>query len=214
MVAIFIFSTGCSQYDYRTDTPVGSYKYEELLQDEVNLNTYDGSCVFVKSEPVINDGIIYSDSNISIINLEQRYDRAILTLYLSSMNVLDNFTVTLAYHKDNDIIAQYTSTPQICLGGFYASILIETPSEYDTIQLLSYQGDNLGQLSSVTLYELSDSSDIEQKSNTTYYCSHDLKNVIFLTEDNRIVYGQTDLQKGDFTIGRNYISRYAIWEVK
>ena len=214
MAVIFIFSTGCSHYDYRTDTPVGSYEYEELLQDEIVTNTYDGSCIFAKSEPVNNDGTIYNDNNISIINLEQRYDKAILTMYLNSANILDNFTVTLAYYKDGIIIEQYTSVPQICLGGFYASLLIETPSDDDTVQLISYQGDNLGQLNSIIIYELAESSIIEQKSNTTYYCSNDLKNVVFLTEDNRIVYGQSELPEGNFVIGRNYISRYAVWEVK
>ena len=135
-------------------------------------------------------------------------------MYLNSANILDNFTVTLAYYKDGIIIEQYTSVPQICLGGFYASLLIETPSDYDTVQLISYQGDNLGQLNSIIIYELAESSIIEQKSNTTYYCSNDLKNVVFLTEDNRIVYGQSELPEGNFVIGRNYISRYAVWEVK
>lgn len=214
MVAIFIFSTGCTKYDYTKEQIVGYVNYDELVQEDLVTNYYDGTYTSIISEKTKETVSIYADSNVSVVSLEKRYDMGVLTIFINSDSILDNFEITFAYYdKQENLIAEYSSTPQTVVGGFYASVLIKIPEEFEFIQVVSYQGDNIGVIDNISFYDFSPET-IEQKSNTTYYCNKDLKNILFLTEDGRIVYGQKEINKGEFTVGRNYISYYAIWEVK
>lgn len=215
MVVIFIFSTGCNTYDYRTDTPTGNTNTAGLIKDEVITNNYDGVYTSVIMSPVNTDSAIYVDNNISVIHMEKRYSKALITVYINSVNLLNNFTIEFEYFdKDYKSLGAFKTEPQMVVGGFYASLLIELPENSTYLKLVNYSGDNLGEITNITISSFKDSDILEQQSNTTYYSNADLDDItIFLTEDGRVIAGYKQITKGTFIIERNYINNYGIVEV-
>ena len=209
---IFIFSTGCNRYDYRTDVPTGYYDYSELVQSDTDLlYTYDGSYTLAQANKLESYNEGYNDTNISIIACEERYTKCILNLYLYSFNYLDNFQLTVNYlDADGEILETVSSEPQVILGNCYNSIIIDKPAEYSYVEIVNYRGENKGLIRSLEFYNFKKDGLIEQKSNTTFVTKYSEDYVVFLTEDNRVVYGCDGLQEGTFIIGRNYINKYAI----
>ena len=69
-----ICSTGCSNYDYDRDAPIGITVQE--FETNIDAYYYDGSYVMAQSgiEALNNEGI-YTDENISIFNLSPAWGR-------------------------------------------------------------------------------------------------------------------------------------------
>lgn len=207
MLILFICSCGCSRYDYRNEEPLGSINIEPAdIGYSESISQWDGSYTACRDDV----GLDYYDDNLTIVNIEKRYSNSIITLYLNTYNVINDFQMDIEWYKGDILLCSTSSVSQNVIGGMFNVILCDSPEDYDSFKIISYNGNYSGDISNISIYYFG--SDIVKESTTTYSLKKDLNNVALLTDNSCVWYG--NLKKGANIIGRNNVTKYAIVEVK
>ena len=152
-----ICSTGCSNYDYDRDAPIGITVQE--FETNIDAYYYDGSYVMAQSciESLNNEGI-YTDENISILCID-------------------------FYNGNKKLIDSSEQIIQI-VPGYVNSVLIQIPEDAEYYALQSYSVTSCRKINNITTTRSTEL--LSSISNTMSNVKKNTKDVIFLDNDMRL----------------------------
>lgn len=197
-----ICSTGCSNYDYDRDAPVGITVQE--FEAETDISYYDGSYTMAQSGVEALDVTgIYTDENISIFNLEKRYTVVLVDMTVNMETSFCELDLCIDfYNKDKKLINSGEHTIQI-VPGYVNSVLIQIPEDAEYYALQSYSVTSCRKISNITTARSTQL--LASNSNTVSNVKKSTKDVIFFDKDMRVLYYEATLDKGRYVSKRTGI---------